>query len=54
MYLVFGVFLFFLLRCLFLFVLLLILIIMKCWLLYRATQSENQEDSGYVSTEQSV
>ena len=43
-----------LVACLFLFVLLLILIIMKCWLLYRATQSENQEDSGYVSTEQSV
>ena len=40
--------------CLFLFVLLLILIIMKCWLLYRATQSENQEDSAYASTEQSV
>ena len=39
---------------LFLFVLLLILIIMKCWLLYRATQSENQEDSAYASTEQSV
>ena len=40
--------------CLVLFVLLLILIIMKCWLLYRATQSENQEDSAYASTEQSV
>lgn len=40
--------------CLFLFVLLLILIIMKCWLLYRATQSENQEDSVYASTEQGV
>lgn len=40
--------------CLFLFILLLILIIMKCWLLYRATQSENQEDSAYASTEQSV
>ena len=40
--------------CLFLFVLLLILIILKCWLLYRATQSENQEDSAYASTEQSV
>ena len=43
-----------LVTCLFLFILLLVLIIMKCWLLYRATQSENQEDSGYVSTEQSV
>ena len=43
-----------LVTCLFLFILLLILIIMKCWLLYRATQSENQEDSAYASTEQSV
>ncbi|MDO5834640.1 MAG: hypothetical protein Q4Q21_08625 [Lachnospiraceae bacterium] len=43
-----------LVTCLFLFILLLILIIIKCWLLYRATQSENQEDSAYASTEQSV
>lgn len=43
-----------LITCLFLFVLLLILIIIKCWLLYRATQSENQEDSVYASREQSV
>ena len=43
-----------LVTCLFLFILLLVLIIMKCWLLYRATQSENQEDSAYASTEQSV
>lgn len=36
--------------CLFIF--LLILIICKCWLLYRAAQSENQEDRAYVSKEQ--
>ena len=40
--------------CLFLLIALLLLIILKCWLLYRATQMENQEDSAYVSTEQNV
>ena len=43
-----------LLACLFLFLLLLILIIFKCWLLYRATQSEDQEDRVYASGEQGV
>lgn len=39
--------------CLFLLMVLLLLIILKCWLLYKATQMEDQEDSVYVSTEQS-
>ena len=43
-----------LVTCRFLFILLLILIIIKCWLLYRATQSETQEGREYASTEQGV